>query len=486
MTNKENHLKDTIINLLEKHAHMEAYMQLEIYLGKWPDSVWGKHQKALLLYHRGQYQQALDLANDLLVANPKNQKIRILCITLNYELNPEDNNIVELEKIIDETVDNVDALRNFGSGIWKTDRSKGYKALLKALSLDPSDYASLNNLTMLFADENEYTHAQAFGALSLYRKDQVGKDTFALYQDQFNLTLNAPDQNQGTRNVVSMCLWGSDATYLEGAIRCASEMCIYYPGWDLQITYDETVPDDALDRLKSEGAIMVMATPEQKRLFGGLWRFDISLDPTVKRFVCRDADSRFSERETESVHGWIESGKSFHVIRDDIWHCELILAGMWGGIGGVLPDIRPVALYLYGDSIRKWDDQDFLRDIVWPMIIDDCLIHDDNYPLFGAFPHETPRAIDVDEHIGYGYRINTSLKHMNLSFTGDAKLKEASFPNGWHKCLKEEVMSQLRSMSFEQSKIENIIEQINNAAIAQGIEFDEGHQFEAYRDERLR
>ena len=39
-----------------------------------------------------------------------------------------------------------------------------------------------------------------------------------------------------------------------------------------------------------------------------------------------------SQRERDAVDEWIASNKTFHIMRDHIWHDGIeILAGMWGG-----------------------------------------------------------------------------------------------------------------------------------------------------------
>ncbi len=64
-------------------------------------------------------------------------------------------------------------------------------------------------------------------------------------------------------------------------------------------------------------------------------------------------------------------------MRDWFTHTDLLLAGMWGGVGGILP---PPAALLRG--FKGWRvetnhiDQDFLSETVWPIVRHDVLIHD--------------------------------------------------------------------------------------------------------------
>ncbi|MEM7070816.1 MAG: hypothetical protein AAF403_03545 [Pseudomonadota bacterium] len=475
-------LANEIGQLASDHHYLRAYKKMDIYLQHWPNCEWGLHQKALFLYHQGKHSESLTLAKKLFDNDPNNNKLQILIATLHHEMEMDsDNYIAKLESAIKNNPNDLDALRNYGSSIWKTDRDKGYKALMQALTIDPEDYASINNFTMMFTDENKKDHARAFGAMGLAQKDRIGCKTFMRWKDALNLKLQPPNPNQGTRKVVSMCLWGTNPSYWQGAVRSANEMEEYYPGWELQIIYDETLPVFAVEELIECGAHMVPATKNQKRLFGGLWRFYASHDETIGHFVCRDADSRFSKRESEDVKDWMESGKLFHIIRDDIWHCDIMLAGLWGGLGGRLPNLEPSALQLYGESIRKWDDQEFLRDIVWPMIKDHCLIHDDNYPLFGAKNHITKRPEGTDEHMGYGHRIISKVCNLDITISAQGEVRRVTFPDGWNLSLKNELKTRLYNSGFDKSYVDQIIEQVHTHAKTQNVEFSQGYKFESKR-----
>ena len=103
--------------------------------------------------------------------------------------------------------------------------------------------------------------------------------------------------------------------------------------------------------------------------------------------------------ELIAVDDWIKSARPFHIMRDHPYHMELILAGMWGGIAGVLPNLQRLATSTPKFMRNRWSDQEFLRDAVWPLIKTNALIHDSYYRHAGAidFPPycRLPRPVHV-------------------------------------------------------------------------------------------
>ena len=117
-------------------------------------------------------------------------------------------------------------------------------------------------------------------------------------------------------------------------------------------------------------------------------------------------DPGTSAAEAAAVAEWLASGKRFHLMRDHPEHAELIMAGMWGGVAGLLPNLseRAVQYYETHEPKWRWIDQDFLRDCIWPVIRDDCLVHDDIFSMGGECRRFPAGAVLAEgEHVG-GYR----------------------------------------------------------------------------------
>jgi hypothetical protein len=129
-------------------------------------------------------------------------------------------------------------------------------------------------------------------------------------------------------------------------------------------------------------------------------RFQVADDPEVGRFMVRDCDSVVNKREAAAVAEWIESGQPFHVMRDWWTHTDPMLAGMWGGMSGVYPNLgERLAAFLDEKPFNSNWDQYFLREEVWPAIREHVVVHDRCFSSHRAQPFPTPTP-DGLEHVG--------------------------------------------------------------------------------------
>lgn len=201
-------------------------------------------------------------------------------------------------------------------------------------------------------------------------------------------------------DVIAFSLWGHQPTYLRGALDNLLAAPRLYPGWQVRIYLDDSVPPDWQALLRELGADLRLQPAGQITRQKLCWRFHVANDPGVHRFLVRDIDSVLTARERAAVDAWIASGRSFHVMRDWWTHTDLMLAGMWGGLAGRLPSIAELlATYRPAAMETPNVDQWFLRDRVWPLLRDDCLVHDRCFRMAGAQPWPTPDPPGT-EHVG--------------------------------------------------------------------------------------
>lgn len=202
-----------------------------------------------------------------------------------------------------------------------------------------------------------------------------------------------------TRDVVSYSLWGGQEVYCGGAVANAGLIPALLPGWVCRFYHDDTVPEHILAELTSLGAELVAMPPGTAARQGMFWRFLPSDDPTVRRFLCRDCDSRPTGREIAAVEEWVASGQPFHVMRDHVMHLEPVMGGMWGGTAGMLPPVGPAIDRFTASRSARWNDQHFLAEWLWPRIAGSVLVHDGVHRDFGL-PFPGCCALEEGGHVG--------------------------------------------------------------------------------------
>lgn len=274
-------------------------------------------------------------------------------------------------------------------------------SLVTSIQLDPESIPSYDNLVRAYVGVSNFTAAIEIGSKALTMKDILaGRAKVA------PLNFSERNQLQRTKNIIAFSLWGNDPTYTFGAIENVQLASQLYPGWVCRFYCDPSVPFEITEKLSFLGAEVVFLETWTENCYERLfWRFFVANDLQVNHFLVRDADSRLNIREAKAVQQWLETDKWFHIMRDDITHTELILAGMWGGKAGLLPDIKSIAQPYYENNEQRWSDQLFLRNEIWPVIKQHCLIHDGYYELFDASGYPTTDEIDSCERVAVCHKI---------------------------------------------------------------------------------
>ena len=180
---------------------------------------------------------------------------------------------------------------------------------------------------------------------------------------------------------IAFSLWGANPKYTIGAIKNAKLAATIYPDWTVIFYVDDSVPLPIIDELTSLNCRII-----KKDIIGNwsgmFWRFEAMCDPTYDIAISRDADSRLNMREKVAVDEWIASGKTLHIMRDHPWQCTEILGGMWG-LRNKQFRILKALLNLTPKGDYWQTDQVFLRRVIFPLLKNDCYVHDEffNYNL---------------------------------------------------------------------------------------------------------
>lgn len=176
--------------------------------------------------------------------------------------------------------------------------------------------------------------------------------------------------------VISISLWGNKPQYCYGAIENVKLAKKLYPNWKVWVYCGRSVPSSIVENLNEFDNCKVIIQEKDGDWTGMFWRFLPASNPDVEVMISRDCDSRLTKREKNAVDEWLHSNKSFHIIRDHPQHNTEILGGMWGVKNPALLNMKDLI-----DDYNKGDfwqvDQNFLRDIIYPIIKDDCFVHDE-------------------------------------------------------------------------------------------------------------
>lgn len=230
------------------------------------------------------------------------------------------------------------------------------------------------------------------------------KDASAPAVPPRDFTVTGVDLETPARQIIAFSLFGSDRRYVLGAVNNAVVARYLYPGWTPRFYVDDSVPADVRQVLTQNGAQVAAVTGLPAADYGLFWRFLVEDDPNVGLYVVRDVDSVITIKERSAVAAWLRSGRAFHVMRDNIQHSELILAGMWGAHRGNLGPMAPkLQGFVSGVGLRAnyvHRDQHFLRSEIWPIVRQSVFVHDEQFGFGEAHPYDPDYALPSAMHIG--------------------------------------------------------------------------------------
>ena len=187
--------------------------------------------------------------------------------------------------------------------------------------------------------------------------------------------------------LISFSLWGDKPLYVEGAVRCARNSPKVLPDYTCRFYIDDSVTQETISKLTEAGA-QIRVMPRAPDVLGMYWRFRPIFEDNagVERFLVRDTDCDITAgREVPAIREWEQSGKLFHVIRDNRVHNIPILGGTWGAIPGCVPGFE-IAMLAWLSRVQPapsqhpgrlyhGTDQMFLGWYVWPRVINCHLAH---------------------------------------------------------------------------------------------------------------
>ena len=170
------------------------------------------------------------------------------------------------------------------------------------------------------------------------------------------------------KKIISISVWGDSPRYIVGAQRQYELAKQFYPDWEFRIYTD--------DKQKFSNLTDANIIEITDGTYGMYWRFYALFESEDNIVLVRDSDSRISAREHRAVTEWLDSDKKFHTFKDHDAHYEFPIIGCAFGYKGKFE--TPV-LNLMKYYISKFNyyvgDQIFLKDVIWPLVKNNALVH---------------------------------------------------------------------------------------------------------------
>ncbi|MEM7465997.1 MAG: tetratricopeptide repeat protein [Pseudomonadota bacterium] len=363
-------------------------------------------RRAQTFQHEGRYRKAVEVQIELInslggYATERSEDMHLLGLYL-FQLGDIAAAETILTQVFGYQASDVDVVKNLAICQLKLGKQDAAINLLaQCAEQNPENFEVRDVLAHAAGQKGDLSLAHQHGrrALELKHANVVNKTerVLSLNKPAAKLEMKNPPQN-----IIAFSLWGKQAKYLDGAIRNAKLAPDIYPSWRCRFYVDQSVPLVVTDKLRSFGAEIV-EMPSPNRAFDGLfWRFLAADDPTVSRFIIRDCDAVLNIRERGAVDEWCHSGKHFHVMRDFYTHTELILAGMWGGVTKVLPNMAE-AIERFTKQLQlrtRIIDQIFLREQIWPKIYPHTLVHDSQFGIPESKDFPEFAVLREGQHVG--------------------------------------------------------------------------------------
>lgn len=193
------------------------------------------------------------------------------------------------------------------------------------------------------------------------------------------------------KRIIAFSLWGKIPCYTIGAIKNALLAKKYFPEWICRYYYDNTVPNEIIEKLNSldNTELIYIEKPsgatnwKQLGQFGMLWKFYSFNDDDVEIWMSRDTDSRISPYEKKYIDEFINSDKIIHSFRDN--KEPMLRGGMTSFknysinnanikdnriITGKKINIKELMNYINKDNTAFYTDEIFLKDKLLPLYKD--------------------------------------------------------------------------------------------------------------------
>lgn len=213
-------------------------------------------------------------------------------------------------------------------------------------------------------------------------------------QNLFSITaIKSP--NVVKKNIIAFSLFGNAARYTGNLKRVIRSYNQILPDWKCRIYAAGDVDPQHIDQLLGQECEVFTMQGTGIDFRYTLWRFLAIEDDKADAVIIRDLDSIATGREKIMIEQWLSSAKKFHIIRDHENHGAPIMAGMWGAKKTNINIKENTKHHLLGNHYGV--DQEFLYNMIYPLIKNDVMIHDS----FPRYPGEDVITIPYQDNEGF-------------------------------------------------------------------------------------
>lgn len=168
--------------------------------------------------------------------------------------------------------------------------------------------------------------------------------------------------------VISFCLFGQNPKYTMGLLANLKIIQEMLPDFCVYVHVGTGVPPAVLEACAAFNAHLVLCPAPDWLLPAHRICFPEDADVVF----ARDADSRVNARDVWAMNEFMASDKTFHIVRDHVWHKSKIMAGLCGRkravqLAGMLAEWTP--------STTGYGADEAFLSTVYPQVAADALIH---------------------------------------------------------------------------------------------------------------
>ena len=208
--------------------------------------------------------------------------------------------------------------------------------------------------------------------------------------------------------VIAFSVFGDNPRYAVNIVLNAEQALKFYPGWEVRVFYDSTLPAKVVDRLKTFSNVNLIdmengytyefiSCQHSSKVF---WRFLAYDDKNVDVVIFRDCDSYLTKREADAVEQWLSTNRPIHLMREvQPGHRSKIMAGMWG-IRRTKKCKSIMERFIDQAGKRYHNDQGYLNNCIYPLFNPSDRVVNDVDNAFNDKTHDWPSPRINDEFVG--------------------------------------------------------------------------------------